>query len=77
MVVFHPIPAWKGVGDSLFFLRSHKVPIFRTKSKVPEPELSSVAFCSPAKGLTFSALTENPFVGKKVRVLTAKQNASK
>ena len=27
----------------------------------------SVAFCSPAKSLTFGSLTENPFVGKKLK----------
>ena len=27
----------------------------------------SVAFCSPAKGLTFSGLMENPLVGKKLK----------
>ena len=29
--------------------------------------LCSVAFCSPAKSLTFSGLMENPFVGKKLK----------
>ena len=27
----------------------------------------SVAFCSPAKSLTFSGLMENPLVGKKLK----------
>ena len=27
----------------------------------------SVAFCSPAKSLTFSGLVENPLVGKKLK----------
>ena len=27
----------------------------------------SFAFCSPAKGLTFSGLMENPLVGKKLK----------
>ena len=39
--------------------------------------LFSVAFCSPAKSVTFSGLVENPLVGKKLNVLTAMQNASK
>ena len=30
-----------------------------------------VAFCSPAKSLTFSGLMENPLVGKKLKVLTS------
>ena len=28
---------------------------------------SSVAFCSPAKSLTFSGLVESPLVGKKLK----------
>ena len=31
------------------------------------PQLFSVAFCSPAKSLTFSGLMENPLVGKKLK----------
>ena len=31
-----------------------------------DPHLCSVAFCSPAQGLTFSGLMENPLVGFKV-----------
>ena len=36
-----------------------------------------VAFCSPAKNLIVSGLMENLLVGKKVKVLTSKQNATK
>ena len=36
-----------------------------------------VAFCSPAKSLFFSGLMEHPFVGKKLKVITSKQNAPK
>ena len=39
-------------------------------------EQNSVAFCSPAKSLTFSGSMENPLVGKKL-VLTSKQHAPK
>ena len=38
---------------------------------------NSIDFCSPAKKITFSGLLENSFVGKKVKVLTSKQNATK
>ena len=51
-------------------------------SKCPKPQLPrrvgfSVAFCSPAKSLTFSGLVENPLVGKKLKSQAAKQNAPK
>ena len=43
------------------------------KTKGNQGKIFSVAFCSPAKSLTFSGLVENPLV----KVLTAKQNAPK
>ena len=47
--------------------------------KKPHPtnktRVFSVAFCSPAKSLTFSGSMENPLVGKKFKVLTSQQNA--
>ena len=37
---------------------------------------NSVAFCSPAKSLTFSGLVENPSISwQEVKVLTSRQNA--
>ena len=38
---------------------------FQTSQK-GVPTQSSVAFCSPAKSLTFNGLMENPLVGKKL-----------
>ena len=41
------------------------------------PLCGSVAFCSPAKSLTFRGLMENPLRWQKANVLTSKQNATK
>ena len=38
---------------------------------------SSVAFCSPAKSLTFSGVMGKPISWQKVKVLTSKQDAPK
>ena len=37
------------------------------QGKIKHIVLNSVAFCSPAKSLTFGGLIENPFVGKKLK----------
>ena len=50
---------------------------FHDPAEQPRINLFSVAFCSPAKSLTFSGLVENPISWQKVKVLTAKQSAPK
>ena len=40
-----------------------------TTGKGKRSNQNSVAFCSPAKSLTFSSLIENPLVDKKLKFL--------
>ena len=72
--------AEKGGGSSGVQVHKYRVIFFPRSERVqgilrgPHQNLpcsatlfSLVAFCSPAKSLTFSGLMENPFVGKKLK----------